>query len=87
MILSFLILIGSVLQVRGSLVELETYSSDSTREIEILGQVGFVFTAFSLFLDEDYPRLNLKKIFFEFISTVPQLLISHRITLPPPVLN
>lgn len=89
LILSFLILLGSLIQVHGSMVGVESYSANTTEEIEhpLFFDSGLAILSDRLWFDEQFSFLDLSHKKSEFVSTVPQLLCSHRIALPPPMIR
>lgn len=83
-ILSFLILIGSLFQTK-RFVEFESYSAEESVEYE----KGLIFlipghVSFHRFQVLTFSFFSLTIIQSQFISTMPQLLSSCLISLPPP---
>jgi hypothetical protein len=89
-LLSCLILLGSILEVHTNLANIDFQTSDSAKEIEDFSDsivpfvVNFVPTLFFLELPNS---VILSEQASHFHSTVPQLLCSNRIALPPPLLS
>lgn len=89
-LLSLLILLGSVLEVHTHVANIDSQTSDSAKEIEDFSDsivpfvINFVPTLFFLELPNS---VILSEQAFHFHSTVPQLLCSNRIALPPPLLS
>jgi len=88
--LSFLILIGSIVEFNSHLIfSVNPHPSNSAEEIEgssdlIIPLVDLAPFDFSLILLDLPTHFVLTGFASQFHSTVPQLLCSNRIALPPP---
>ena len=89
-LLCCLILLGSILEVHSSVGNIGSEVSESVKEVEDFSNsiVPYIatFASFTFTI-----KLSTSVFLFEhdsqFQSTVPQLLCSNRIALPPPLLN
>lgn len=84
-ILSFLILIGSLFQTK-RFVEFKSYSAEESVEYEkglfVLVPTDISFNRFEVLIFSFCLSTNNTQS--QFISTMPQLLSTYRIALPPP---
>ncbi len=91
LLLSFLLLIGSIVEINSSLVSINSQSFDSAKEIEDLTNYAPIITYFTHF-NPTQILIELPALFVlalpttHFHSSITQLLCSNRIALPPPFL-